>query len=245
MEIVSFIVDEQISNVKKKMEKIYVKERSVQNMSYVIVNKYYGVKLDKKGKPMSCKKGDAQIFEYSKAKNICDTLPKTMKNLRFHVEPVTDFQTSTREAIVALKKTYKPEVKLDVPKNKKKLVSTEYEMPDSVQQWIEKIKTMNGLITEAQSRKDELLVALSNADKERTNIEHEIEIFSNLNASEGYKKYRELRKCLLRRRIVKDELKVVSLILDTNNQEKNVVNIDKFVNNLEHRSFTYREVVNE
>ena len=35
------------------MEKIYVKERSVQNMSYVIVNKYYGVKLDKKGKPMS------------------------------------------------------------------------------------------------------------------------------------------------------------------------------------------------
>lgn len=210
-------------------------------MNYVIVNKSFGVKLDKNGKPISCKKQEAQIFEYSKAKNICNTLPKTMKNLKFHLEAVTDFKTSVKENISELKNTVSNTTNKQVHR-KKKIAADEYDIPMEVRQWVDKVRSMNGLLLEAQDRKKELINALSMVDKEKTNIEHEIELFSSLNASAGYKKYRELRRCLLKRRTIKDELSVVNLILDTNIQNGGVFNIDKLVANLTNRTYIYRQI---
>ena len=60
-------------------------------MDYVIKNhKNLYIRLNKNGSPVTCAEHEKSIFEYSKAKNILNGLPKTLKRLNFMVDPVPD-----------------------------------------------------------------------------------------------------------------------------------------------------------
>ena len=48
------------------------------------------IRLNSKGTPVTCAEHEKTLFEYSKAKNILDSLPKTLSRLNFEVEPVSD-----------------------------------------------------------------------------------------------------------------------------------------------------------
>lgn len=66
-----------------------------------------------------------------------------------------------------------------------------------------------------QIRKQYLNLALSVADKKRTDIEHYIELTA-LNASQGYRMSRMLKECLKERRDIKNEMEQIDNVLRLN-----------------------------
>lgn len=59
-------------------------------MDYVIRNGAIFIKLNESGKAVTCAESQKGIFEYSKAKNICASLPKTLKKMNFKVEAIPE-----------------------------------------------------------------------------------------------------------------------------------------------------------
>ena len=60
-------------------------------MDYIIKNhKGVYIWLNQNGMPVACTEHEKTLFEYSKARNILDNLPKTLKRLQFKVNPVPD-----------------------------------------------------------------------------------------------------------------------------------------------------------
>lgn len=175
-------------------------------MDYVITNsnKNVFIRLGTNGTPETCSKQVAQRFEHSKAKNIVEHLPKTMKKFHFRVEAVPD------EIIPKVNEGIKVDVKKEV------IIGTHYEVSDSVTQWVERVRSCNDLAKDAAKRKEELIQALSNADKNLSNCLHEIELTKWKNGCDGYKEYKSVKIILEKRRCIKDELSVVQSILTSN-----------------------------
>ena len=66
-------------------------------MDYVIKNrKGVYIRLNDNGTPVTCAEHEKSLFEQSKAKNIFDNLPKTLKRLNFKVEPILDIRQNKR-----------------------------------------------------------------------------------------------------------------------------------------------------
>ena len=76
-------------------------------MDYMIKNhKNVYIRLNSNGKPVTCAEHEKMPFEYSKAKNILDSLPKTLKRLKFKVEPIPEIAPKVnQEAIKVIKET--------------------------------------------------------------------------------------------------------------------------------------------
>lgn len=202
----------------------------MKNMDYVITNsaKKIYIRLDKNGAPEICTKQMAQKFENSKARNILYHLPRTMKRFHFKVIPL-------QEEIV-----HKEENSEDA--REEIIISTYYTVPDSVTKWVERVKNCNDLAKDAAKRKDELLQALSNVDKELSNCLHLIELTKWKNGSDGYKEYKSVKNILEKRRTIKDELTVVQSILESNLESIASNRIEKVVSRLSNRIFSMREV---
>ena len=198
-------------------------------MDYMIVNprRSLYVRLDN-GRPVTCSKNDLQRFEYSKARNILDNLPKNLRRFHFRVEPIPEIPKSSKTIV---KK-----------KESKRTVKKTYIVPPEIQTWLDKVKQFNSLAVDASTRKEELKHSLSNIDKELCNCLHEIELESNKNASEGYKEYRRTKTILEQRRIIKDELSVVNSILSCNLQSMATNRVQKVVDGLGKRSYVIRDV---
>lgn len=79
-------------------------------------------------------------------------------------------------------------------------------------------------------------------DRELSNCLHEIELSENMNACNGYKEYRRTKIILEKRRLIKDELSVVDSILTSNLQSMATDRIQKVVDGLGKRKFTFRDV---
>lgn len=202
-------------------------------MDYIIKNhKNVYICLSKNGKAETCTENDKGLFEYSKAQNIVKGLPKTLKRLNFKVEPIPD------GIVHKVKETIKKERSKDI------IVSTYYTVPDSITRWVERVRDCNGLAKEAAKRKEELINALSNADKELSNCLHEIEFTRWKNGCAGYKEYKSVKIILEKRRGIKDELSVVQSILSSNLESLATDRIEKVVKGLSNRVFNVREVQN-
>lgn len=214
-------------------------------MDYIITNKSSGIKLDGNGSPTVCKVENAQHFEYDKARNIFQNMPKPLKNLKFSIKCVNDFQTKAKDNIPTLQTLREANRAANPHAQVKKYIDTvEYDVPKEIQFWVDKIHVCNDLIGCANDRKQELVAMLSNVDKEKSNVEHEIEMIERLNACEGYKQYKTLKDILKKRRVIKDELALVEMILEMKIQNIDVGRIDNFVYGLENRRFKYRKVAN-
>ncbi len=195
-------------------------------MDYVIKNhKNVYIKLNCNGTPVTCTEKEKSLFEFSKAKNICASLPKTLKKFNFSVEPIPDI----------------------VPKqennDKKEIIDGEdYSIPDTVLRWVDKFGICDELISEARKRKDELVESLSNADKEFSNIIHRIELEKPKDLYHGWLLYKEVKTNRKKRRDIKDELLIISGILKMDFRNFDSQNIKKAVDGLANRKFAVRIV---
>lgn len=195
-------------------------------MDYVIKNyKNLYIRLNDNGKPVTCAEHERMLFEKSKAENILDGLPKTLKKLKFKVEAI-------------------PGVKLnqDFKSNDKKVIKENYIVSDQIKQWVEKFGICDDILKEAQKRKEELNKELSNIDKEFINIIHQIEFEGKVDLYRGWKERNKVKENREKRRHIKNEMLVISSVLkmDFRNLDRNT--IDKIVIGLTKRKFTYRVV---
>lgn len=195
-------------------------------MDYIIKNpKNVYIRLNKNGAAVTCTENDKTVFEYSKAKNILDSLPKTLKRLNFDVLPVSN---------TSVERTLKPE--------KKTIQSTNYIIPNTVQQWVEKFGICDDILKEARQRKEELYKLLSDVDKEFTNIVHEIEFEDSVDLYSGWKERNRVKENREKRRRIKDELLVISNVVRMDFRNIDRETIEKTVAGLAKRKFTYRIV---
>ena len=192
-------------------------------MDYVICSKNTYVKLNQNGTPDTCTKMQAQKFEYSKAQNILGTLPKTMKKFHFKVQAVPEIVPKCEATTIT------------------KVVAQEnYTLPENIQQWVDKVKNLNGLAKEASERKKALCAAHAEVERRKLNVEHEIELAERVNACDGYKKFRELKTVLEDRRKIKDELLVLGVILGSDLNRIAADHVEKSIEGLKHRTYEYR-----
>lgn len=206
------------------------------------------LKLGENGSPITCSKKEAKVFTEKKARNILNRLPKFLNSMGFQIEPVipsdneedngSDMEETITTTIRSSKKkqNHKSKGKGEVIKN------DSYQVPNNVMTWVERVESCNRLISDADKRKTELIECLSNVDKSLSNILHKIEFLPDMNASMGYMQYKELKICLRKRRMIKDEIYIIEIILAAKeNKFPSSQKIQNGVKHLENRIFKVRE----
>lgn len=205
------------------------------------------LKLGENGSPITCSKKDAKVFTEKKARNVINKLPKFLKSMGFRIEPVipsdneeddgSDVEETITTIISKKKQDYKPKRKREVIKN------DSYQVPDNVMTWVERVESCNRLTSDADKRKTELIECLSNVDKSLSNILHKIELSPDMNACMGYMQYKELKICLRKRRMIKDEIYIIEIILAAKeNKFPSSQKIQNGIKHLENRIFKVREI---
>lgn len=198
-------------------------------MDYVIANpsKKVFIRLGKGGAFETCTKSMATYFEKEKAKNVLKNLPKTLRKFNFSIfgnynaPDLGSAESNVDEDNV--------------------IFNAAYRKSDSVDFWINKMKEFQEFSGKALKRKSQLVQDLSNVDKEVSNCIHKIELTNWKNGCDGYKEYRTLKMVLEKRRKIKDELIVVSSILNSHLNEIEIEEFEKTVNWLNNRVFKIRE----
>ena len=199
-------------------------------MDYVIKNrKGVYIRLNDNGTPVTCAEHEKSLFEQSKAKNIFDNLPKTLKRLNFKVEPILDIRQN----------------KLNSSLDRKVIKSENYIIPDQITQWIEKFGICDDILKEAQERKEELSRLLSDVDKEFSNMVHKVELEEKIDMYGAWRERMEWQKNRRKRRKIKDELLIISNVLKMDFRNLDRSTIDKVVRGLAKRKFTYRVIEEE
>lgn len=197
-------------------------------MDYVIKNhKNVYIRLNKNGTAVTCAEHERSLFEESKARNILNGLPKTLKRLNFRLEAIPDIK-SKEELVNSAKKEV--------------IENNNYIVPDTVKQWVEKFGVCDDILKEAQKRREELNRELSEIDKAFSNIVHKIELEDRIDMYGAWKERIDVQKNRRKRREIKDEMLVISSVvkMDFRNLDRNT--IDKVVAGLAKRKFTYRMV---
>lgn len=206
-------------------------ERNDEKMNYVIRNhKNVYIRLNSNGSPITCTEQQKTLFEYSKAKNVLTSLPKTLKRLKFKVEPVPDIIQKQR---------------VDKQTERKIIQSLNYIVPDNISHWIEKFGICDDILKEAEERKDELNRELSNIDKQFINLIHEIEFEGKIDLYGGWQERNKIKENREKRRTIKDELLIISNVLrmDFRDLDREVIN--RAVVGLANRKYTYRIIEEE
>lgn len=202
-------------------------------MNYCIKNNNnVYIKLDSNGRPVTCVESVKGIFEYSKARNILDHLPKTMKKFHFKVEAIPEIVTKEKEKNIE-KETVQ----------KKSLQKENYIPSESITRWVEKFGICEDIFNEAKQREEELVIELQNIDKEFLDVLHIIELEKPKDLFGGWKLYKRIKANREQRRYIKDELLIIEDML----KEINPANIQrkrvqKAIDGLLGRKYTFRIV---
>lgn len=167
-------------------------------MDYVIKNyKNLYIKLNANGKAETCSDKDKDLFDYHKARNVCDNLPKLLKSMKFVVKAVPDI-------------TQKEDGKAD---DKKTLNNYNYVPSENITRWIDKFGVCGDILNEAKEREQQLIKELNETDNELLDILHIIEIDKDKDLFGGWKLYKQIRDNRKRRRDLKDEILIVKNVL--------------------------------
>ncbi len=110
---------------------------------------------------------------------------------------------------------------------------------DEIKVWIDRISAITDLISNSDTRKEELINKLSEIDKEIVDIEHYIE-FGNFNAYQGWQCFKMLQNALLQRRKYKNEMSVIELIGKCKIDEKSLQALSETVVNIENKCYRPR-----
>ena len=194
-------------------------------MDYIIrnSNNLY-IKLNENGQPVTCGNSQKQLFEYSKAKNICGSLPKTIKKLNFFVEALPDIPIK------------------DISANEE--INT-YEPSENVTRWINLLGQCEDVLNEASQRDEELNGELSNVDLKLQDILHTIELSDKCDMYKSWQMINEIRNLRKQRRNIKDEKLVLSGIKSQGITYLNRKSVQKCVDGLSNRKYKIRIVEEE
>lgn len=213
-----------------KINYLYYERREKVKLDYIIKNyKNVYIRLNKNGTPVTCSEREKTLFEESKARNILDSLPKTLRKLKFKIEAVPDIQQN--------KKT------IEKKDNKRE----EYIPSENIIRWIDKFGECGDILNEAEEREKQLLKDLKDSDSELIDILHIIEIEKPKDMFESWKLYRRIKNNRIERRNIKDELLIVENVLG---QIKNISclhreKIQKAIDGLFTRKYTFKIVEEE
>ena len=194
-------------------------------MDYIIRNNNnLYIKLNENGQPVTCGNSQKQLFEYSKAKNICGSLPKTIKKLNFFVEALPD---------ISIK---------DISANEE--INT-YEPSENVTRWINLLGQCEDILSEASNRYEELNGELSDVDLKLQDILHTIELSDKCDMYKSWQMINEIRDLRKQRRNIKDEKLVLSGIKSQGITYLNRTSVKKCVDGLSKRKYRIRIVEEE
>lgn len=191
---------------------------------YVITDGSRWIMKNHAGKyvPTTCE-ALADAFGNKEANSILqNNLSKALKSC-FHVEKIDK----------------PPELVKQITREETQENTEKVSIAENIQYWVDKVKGLNGLASEAVHRKNELTDQLSTVDKETCDILHYIE-FCNLNAAQGYKAYKMLKERRIRRRSIKNELQVLDIILGKKISETATDEIQKAVEGMDKRKYEPR-----
>ena len=188
-------------------------------MDYVIRNGAIFIKLNDSGAPVTCAESQKGLFEYSKAKNICASLPKTLKKMNFRVEAIPDIPPKVEEQKV-IKNTYVPS--------------------ENVTRWIEKLGQLEDVLTEVSERDKELNGELSDVDLKLQDILHNIELSDKCDMYKSWQMINEIRDLRKQRRDIKDEKLVLSGIKSQGIAYLSRSSVQKCVDGLSKRKYRIR-----
>ena len=183
------------------------------------------IRLDENGRFVSCSEKLKGTFEYSKACNIVQALPKQLKKMGFYVEAIPDI----------------PEPK---PKVQQKVIeNTGYEPSDNVTRWVGKIGAAREILQEAIDREPELTKELSTVDKERSDILHEIEFTESFHMYIAWKWCKRLWINARKRRDIKNEMDIVEDIIESFDKRGiSKAGVQANINKCKQRKYRYRIV---
>ena len=191
-------------------------------MDYVIRNGAIFIKLNDSGAPVTCAESQKGLFEYSKAKNICASLPKTLKKMNFKVEAIPDIQAKVEDQKVIITNTYVPSEK--------------------VTRWINKLGQLEDVLNEADKRNDELNGELSDVDLKLQDILHNIELCNKCDMYTAWETINSIRDLRKKRREIKDEKLVLSGIKSQGITYLSRSSVQKCVDGLSKRKYRIRIV---
>lgn len=175
---------------------------------------------------MTCSEPEKGLFEFSKAKNIVDSLSKNLKKLKFRVEAVPDIETQKEKVGKTANKITKRQ---------------EYIPSENITRWIEKFGVCSDILKEAKQRANLLCKKLYDSDKELIDILHIIEIEPPKDLYGGWIIYKKIKKNREDRRKLKDELLIVENVLkEINPSCLERKNIKKAVDGLLNREYRFR-----
>ena len=195
-------------------------------MDYCIKNnKNVFIKLDNNGSPMTCVESVKGIFEYSKARNILDNIPKTLKRLNFKLEAI-------------------PEIPQKV-ENHKAIATNTYVPSEKVTRWINKLGQLEDVLNEVDDRNDELNGELSDVDLKLQDILHTIELSDKCDMYKSWQMINEIRDLRKQRRDIKDEKLVLSGIKSQGITYLSRSSVQKCVDGLSKRKYRIRIVEEE
>ena len=198
-------------------------KKGVAVLDYIIRNKggLY-VKLNENGRPITCSESQKDLFEYSKANNICNSLPKQLKKFNFFVEAIPEILPKIEEQKVITTNTYKPS--------------------ENVTRWINELGRCEDVLSEASNRYEELNGELSDIDLKLQDILHEIELSDKCDMYKSWQIINEIRDLRKQRRNIKDEKLVLSGIKSQGIACLSRSSVQKCVDGLSKRKYKIRIV---
>lgn len=203
-------------------------------MRYVIKNdKNIYIRLNKEGQIETCSEQYKSTFEYVKARNIYNHLPRTLKRLHFKVIEVIENPNNFDNDVEPIKN-----------ESLKVLDNYDYEPQESITRWVGKFGVCSDVLNDAKKRKNELDKDLRDADKELTDILHIIEIEKSKDLFGGWKLYKRIRENRKKRRSIKDEILIIDNVLEKIKDISvfDCETVQKAINGLTSRKYRFRIV---
>ena len=183
-------------------------------------------------KPVRTKEEAIQFKTYDKASSFMLNMPKSFKNLGYHIEGKAELVKTTQTQTCPRQN----------PSEHKKVI-VEYDSS-----YILGIKNqicqISDFITELKNKRQEASDIVEKCEREIFDLEHNAE-FYNRNACEGYKMWRKLGETRRERRRAKDLIVIVDAILEDNSFDG--ILSQKTLNRisgLENRTYSIRELDN-
>lgn len=207
-------------------------------MDYVIKNqKGLYIRLSENGKATTCSESNKGIFEYSKAKNVLDNLPKTLKKLKFYTEAIPEIALKEKKDIIKEEVIKRNNIEIENTKKE------EYVPLENITRWVEKFGVCSDILEEAKETEKRIVSELDQVDKELLDLLHIIEIEKTKDLYSAWKLYKSIKSNRQKRRNKKDELLIVENVLkDVDPKYLRRERVQKAIDGLLSRKYTFRVV---
>lgn len=207
-------------------------------MVYVITDgKSYITYNDNNGQTTTSKREDAKEFgDRVKANNYMKCLKKQLKKFHWEVKGVVP----SKENESHINSVKEMKIKQKIPAKEIKQVKEDVEVDDlNIVTLLSDIAKIHMTIENLVKTKSEMNESLSTIDKEICDIMHYAE-FNNLNACKGFRVYKMLQSARVRRRKIKDKLRMIDILTESGVENSLSGDIMPKLEGLKNRSYRPR-----